>query len=74
MMNNRLELDRKLASPKHEKKSIPMKLVQNTWKQHTLKDEKQLPENWVTNDGIVESTRCIGYRVLGTEKRRLKNK
>jgi len=51
-INTRLELDRKMTNSKYEKKSIPIKLVQNTWK-NTLKDEGQLPQNWVTDGGVL---------------------
>ena len=51
-MNTRLNLDRKMTYSKYEKKSLPKKLVQNTWK-NTLKDERLLPEDWVTNSGVL---------------------
>ena len=52
IMNARLDLDRKLANPKYEAKSLPIELIQNTWK-HTLRDEKLLPNNWVTYSGVL---------------------
>ena len=45
-MNARLDLDRKMT------KFLSNKLIQNTWK-NTLKDERSLPEDWVTNSGVL---------------------
>jgi len=51
-MNVKLDLDCKMAHPKYEKKSLSKKLVQNTWK-NTLRDERLLPEDWVTNSRVL---------------------
>ncbi len=51
-MNARLELDRMMTNSKYEKKSIPINLVQSTWK-NTLRDEEILPKNWVTDSGVL---------------------
>lgn len=51
-LNARLELDQKMTNSKYEKKSISIKLVQNTWK-NTLKGEGLLPQNWVTDSRVL---------------------
>ena len=54
IMNARLDLDRKMTHSKYEKKSLSKKTSQNTWK-NTLRDERLLPEDWVTNSGVLVS-------------------
>ena len=52
VLNDRLDLDRKLTHQKFGKKALPIKLVKATW-QGTLQNEETLPENWITDDGVL---------------------
>jgi len=51
-INAKLDLDRKLTNPKYKTKSLSTKQVQQTWR-HTLRDERLLPENWITDSGVL---------------------
>ena len=52
VLNARLDLDRKLTHKKFGKKALPEKLVKTTW-QGILQNEETLPENWITDDGVL---------------------
>jgi hypothetical protein len=52
VLNARLDLDRKLTHQRFGKKALPKKLVKTTW-QGILQNEETLPENWITNDGVL---------------------
>ncbi|KAK7461033.1 hypothetical protein VKT23_008961 [Stygiomarasmius scandens] len=52
MINERLQLDRRMTSWKYGKKSLSPGLVEATWK-GLLKAEGLLPHDWVTNTGVL---------------------
>ncbi|THU81224.1 hypothetical protein K435DRAFT_574333, partial [Dendrothele bispora CBS 962.96] len=52
MMNERLQLDRRMTSLKFGKRRVNPKLVKATWK-GLLKAENSLPDDWVTNTGVL---------------------
>jgi hypothetical protein len=52
LINSRLDLDRKLTNSRYGKKTVSKKLVKATWK-GILQNEKALPENWITDNGVL---------------------
>ncbi|KAF5352050.1 hypothetical protein D9758_009406 [Tetrapyrgos nigripes] len=52
MINERLQLDRRMTSRKYGKKGISPNLVRATW-QGLLDREHTLPDDWVTNSGVL---------------------
>jgi hypothetical protein len=51
-MNARLTLDRAVTSNKYGKKSLKQNVVLSTWKD-LLKDEDNLPKNWLNTAGVL---------------------
>ncbi|KAJ3738034.1 hypothetical protein EV360DRAFT_58497, partial [Lentinula raphanica] len=45
VINNRLELDRRMTNRRYEAKALPKRLVLQTWKE-VLADEEKLPKDW----------------------------
>lgn len=52
MINQRLDLDKAMTNKKFETKTIPRKIVLQTWR-NTLKNEKDLPEDWTNVRGVL---------------------
>jgi hypothetical protein len=52
VINERLQLDRRMASGKYGKKGVSPKIVRATW-QGLLYQEHKLPDDWVTNTGVL---------------------
>jgi hypothetical protein len=50
-INARLTLDRATTNNKYGKKATKQKVVLNTWK-NVLKNEKDLPQNWLKTPGV----------------------
>ncbi|THU84579.1 hypothetical protein K435DRAFT_687218 [Dendrothele bispora CBS 962.96] len=60
MINEHIQLDRRMTSWKYGRQSISPKLVKATWK-GLLEREHSLPDDWVTNSGVlvgIESDLC----------------
>ncbi|THU82291.1 hypothetical protein K435DRAFT_620544, partial [Dendrothele bispora CBS 962.96] len=52
MINERLQLDRRMTNWKYGKKGVKPKVVKATWK-GLLQVEDLLPDDWVTNTGVL---------------------
>jgi hypothetical protein len=52
MINDRLELDCRMTNTRYGTKAISQGLVYKTWK-GTLKDEEELPEDWMTKSEVL---------------------
>ena len=52
IINTRLILDRATTSNKYSKKATKQKVVLDTWK-NVLKNEKDLPQNWLKTPGVL---------------------
>lgn len=52
MIDETLEMDKKMTNSKYGKKATPIKLVLQTWKR-TLKNEKNLPKDWISTHGVL---------------------
>ena len=52
IINARPTLDRATTSNKYGKKAIKQKVVLDTWK-NVLKNEKDLPQNWLKTPGVL---------------------
>ncbi|KAF8230546.1 hypothetical protein L208DRAFT_1215067, partial [Tricholoma matsutake] len=51
-MDNRLETDCSMTSPRYGRKSLRTKAVISTWK-NTLENEEDLPSNWTEVSGVL---------------------
>jgi hypothetical protein len=52
MMNTRLTLDCAVTSNKYGKRALKQMVVLNTWR-NLLKDENNLPKNWLNATGVL---------------------
>ncbi|THU87701.1 hypothetical protein K435DRAFT_681243, partial [Dendrothele bispora CBS 962.96] len=68
MMNEHLQLDRHMTSLSFGKKWVSPKLVKATWK-GILKAEDFLPDDWVTNTGVLVSIESDLRRQTGPRGR-----
>ncbi|KAK0213305.1 hypothetical protein DFS33DRAFT_1248256, partial [Desarmillaria ectypa] len=51
-INNRLKLDRLMTNKRFGKRALKHGIVKSTWK-GVLRDEEQLPSNWVGASGVL---------------------
>ncbi|KZP20386.1 hypothetical protein FIBSPDRAFT_742232, partial [Athelia psychrophila] len=65
-MNLRLELDRTLTKTKYEKKALPRSKVLQTWRR-MIKDEKNLPPDWIGSKGVVVGIRLKECQTRGSQ-------
>uniref|UniRef100_A0A0W0FRJ7 Uncharacterized protein n=1 Tax=Moniliophthora roreri TaxID=221103 RepID=A0A0W0FRJ7_MONRR len=66
-INERLNLDRRLTDPKYERKALNQSTVKETWK-GIIEKEGALPENWVTNTGVLVDIVSQGLQEGGEER------
>lgn len=53
-INLRLDLDRAMTNPKHERKAMPRRKVIHTWR-GTIMNEKNMPPDWTRTSGVTIS-------------------
>ena len=61
MMNARLTLDRAVTSNKYGKRALKQMVVLNTWR-NLLKDENNLPKNWLNATGVLVGIEQRAYQ------------
>ncbi|KDQ32355.1 hypothetical protein PLEOSDRAFT_1034309 [Pleurotus ostreatus PC15] len=64
MMNDRLDLDRKLSHKRYGKKALKTSTVLQTWKR-VLENEGKLPRNWIDSSGVLVGSDQIAYQDNG---------